>query len=137
MSSQLEVIYRDLEKEHQRVMKMIDRLRSHDSMIGLLPLLDQLRTLLIVHFAREQLPDGFYEALGERADDRRDDIRALISDHAAILSTLNALIGDAKTADADVEADVLERVTRLSEDLNDHEHREHRFASEVLGEQAR
>lgn len=136
MSSRLEVIYKDLEKEHRRLMELIDQLRSHDTMIGLLPLLDRLRTLLIVHFAREQLPDGFYEALGERAQNRDDEIRVLTSDHAAILSTLNALIGDAKVADADIEADVLQRVTRLIEELHDHEHREHRFATEVLGKQA-
>lgn len=133
MSSQLEVIYKDLENEHRRVMKSIERLRSHDTMTGLLPLLDKLRTLLIVHFAREQLPDGFYAALGDRAESRGDEIQMLMSDHVAILSTLNALIEDAKTPDPEIEADMLSRVKRLIDDLDDHEHREHRFAVDVLG----
>lgn len=132
MSSRLEDIYKDLEKEHRRVMESIERVRSHGTMIGLLPLLDRLRTLLIVHFAREQLPDGFYAALGDRADSRRDEIQGLTSDHAAILSALNALIEDAKTPDPEVEADVLDRVTRLIDDLDRHEQREHRFAVDVL-----
>ena len=98
-------------------------------------LLDELRTLLIVHFAREQLPDGFYDILGERVEGRRDEIQALISDHGAILSTLNALLADTKTPDPDVEADVLDRLTQLLDQLHDHEHREHRFAVDVLGEE--
>jgi hypothetical protein len=132
-ASQLEVIYRDLENEHRRLMKLVDRLRVHDTMTGLLPMLDELRTLLIVHFAREQLPDGFYEALGERAEDRRDEIQGLIGDHGAILSSLNALLEDATTVDPDVEADVLARVSKLIDQLRDHEQREHHFAEDVLG----
>ena len=50
--SRLESIYKDLEKEHHRVMKQMDRLRAHVGVTDLLPLLDELRTLLIVHFAR-------------------------------------------------------------------------------------
>jgi hemerythrin len=133
-SSRLEVVYKDLEAEHRRLLKLIDRLRDHRTMEGLLPLLDELRTLLIVHFAREQLPDGFYDALGERADHLREEIQVLVSDHGAILSTLNALLSDAKTPDPEVEEDVLNRVTKLIERLQDHERREHRFATEALAE---
>lgn len=131
----LEIIYKDLENEHRRLMKLVDRLRVQDTMTGLLPMLDELRTLLIVHFAREQLPDGFYDALGERAQDRRDEIQVLISDHGAILSSLNALLEDATTVDPDVEADVLARVSKLVDQLYAHELREHNFAVDVLGEQ--
>lgn len=130
--SRLEALYRDLEKEHRKLMDLIERLRAQDSMTDLLPLLDRLRTLLIVHFAREQLPDGFYEALGERAQANRDEIQTLMSDHKAILATLNGLLSDAKTPDPDVQVNVLERVTQLLDQLQDHERREHRFASEAL-----
>jgi hypothetical protein len=129
----LEIIYRDLENEHRRLMKLIDRLGVQDTMNGLLPLLDELRILLIVHFAREQLPDGFYEALGKRAYDRRDEIQALIADHGAILSSMNALLEDATTAAPAMEADVLSRVAKLADQLRDHEFREHRFAENVMG----
>ena len=43
------------------------RLRANVGATEMLPLLDELRTLLIVHFAREQLPDGFYDVLGEKS----------------------------------------------------------------------
>ena len=132
-SASLEGIYKDLENEHRRLMKLVDRLRVQDSMNGLLPLLDELRILLIVHFAREQLPDGFYEALGKRADDRRDEIQALIADHGEILSFMNALLEDATTAAPDMEADVLSRVAKLADQLREHELREHHFAEHVMG----
>lgn len=113
-------------------MDLSDRLRAQDSMTGLLPLLDKLRTLLIVHFAREQLPDGFYQALGERGHADQDEIQAFVGDHKAILATLNALLSDAKTPDPDVQANVLERVAELLDQLQDHEQRELRFAMEAV-----
>ena len=133
MTSQLEVVYKDLKKEHQRVLQHIERLRGHDSETGLVPMLDKLRTLLIVHFAREQLPDGFYDALGDRAQSRHDEIRVLTGEHAAILSTLNALIEDAESPQAGEDADLLGRTRQLVDRVADHETREHRFAVEVLG----
>lgn len=133
MSSQLEVVYKDLEKEHRRVIQLVERLRDHDSETGLVPLLDKLRTLLIVHFAREQLPDGFYDALGERARARHDEIQVLTGDHAAILSTLNDLIEDAESPDAGADADLLGRTGQLVAEVQDHEEREHRFALDILG----
>jgi hypothetical protein len=133
-ASRLKIVYKDLENEHRRLMTLMDRLRAHDSLLGLLPVLEQLRTLLIVHFAREQLPDGFYEALGERAQGRRDEIQVLISDHGAILATLNALLADVKDAASDAEASLLAQVTQLVDQLHDHEQREHSFAVAALGD---
>ena len=131
--SRLESIYKDLEKEHKRVMKLLARLREEATAKDLLPLLDELRTLLIVHFAREQLPDGFYEALGELAESRRGELDELIAEHAAILSELNSLLADAKDSPVVDESDLLDRVGRLLEQLDGHEHKEHLFATDVLG----
>ena len=130
--SRLEIVYKELGDEHRRLLELVDRLRSQQTMEGLLPLLDRLRTLLIVHFAREQLPDGFYEVLGERAQDRRDEIQQLIADHGGILSFVNALLDDAKSAGSGDEADVLNRVSELIDRLHDHEYREHHFAEAVM-----
>jgi hypothetical protein len=128
----LAVVYKDLQKEHLRLLTMLDRLRGHDSLAGLAPLLEKLRTLAIVHFAREQLPGGFYEALGDRARDRADEIRVLTSEHGALLATLNALMADVEHADSSAEARLLEQVMALADQLQDHEQREHAFAVAVL-----
>ncbi len=134
--SRLESIYKDLEKEHRRVVKLMDRLRAEASVSNLLPLLDQLRTLLIVHFAREQLPDGFYEALGELAESRRDELQMLIDEHATILSNLNEMLEQAKESDAGNQPELLNRVSTLLQQLDGHEQKEHQFAVDVLGAKA-
>ena len=131
--SRLESIYKDLEKEHRRVMKLMDRLRAEASVSNLLPLLDQLRTLLIVHFAREQLPDGFYEALGELAKSTRDELQMLIDEHATILSNLNEMLEQAKELDAGNQSELLDRVSTLLQQLDGHEQKEHQFAVDILG----
>lgn len=133
--TRLESIYKDLENEHRRVMKQMERLRANASADELLPLLDELRTLLIVHFAREQLPDGFYDALGELAEARSDELKSLIAEHAAILSHLNETLSVAKESGADA-SDLLNRVSKLLDQLDSHEHKEHHFAVDVLGSKA-
>jgi len=134
--SRLESIYTDLEKEHRRVMKLMDRLRAQATVTDLLPLLDELRTLLIIHFAREQLPDGFYEALGELAESRRGELQDLIDEHATILSDLNGMLEQAKQSGAGDQAELLDRVSRLLQQLDGHEQKEHRFAVDILGARA-
>ncbi len=134
--SRLESIYTDLEKEHRRVMKLMDRLRAQATVSDLLPLLDELRTLLIIHFAREQLPDGFYEALGELAESRRGDLQDLIDEHASILSDLNGMLEQARQAGAGDQAELLNRVSALLQQLDGHEQKEHQFAVDILGAKA-
>ena len=134
--SHLESIYKDLEKEHRRVMKQMDRLRANVGVTEMLPLLDELRTLLIVHFAREQLEDGFYDALGVLADSRRDELQVLIDEHGAILSNLNDMLSQAKGSGGIDESDLLDRVSKLLQQLSDHENKEHQFAADVLGANA-
>ncbi len=134
--SRLESIYTDLEKEHRRVMKLMDRLRAQATVSDLLPLLDELRTLLIIHFAREQLPDGFYEALGELAESRRGELQDLIDEHASILSDLNGMLEQARQAGAGDQAELLNRVSALLQQLDGHEQKEHQFAVDMLGAKA-
>ena len=134
--SRLESIYKDLEKEHLRVMKQMDRLRANVGATDMLPLLDELRTLLIVHFAREQLEDGFYDALGVLADSRRDELQVLIDEHGAILSNLNDMLSQAKGSGGIDESDLLDRVSKLLQQLSDHENKEHQFAVDVIGANA-
>jgi len=102
----------------------------------LLPLLDELRTLLIVHFAREQLPDGFYDALGELAESRRGELQTLIDEHAAILSNLNGMLEQAKKSSTGDQSDLLARVSQLLQQLDGHEQKEHQFATDVIGAEA-
>jgi hypothetical protein len=130
--SHLESIYADLENEHERVMKLLARLRGDAIGADLLSVLDELHTLLNVHFAREQQADGFYDALGELAESRRGELDELIDEHAAILSHLDNLLKDVKDSPVVDKAGVLDRVSALLEQLDNHEQKEHLFATDVL-----
>ena len=130
--SRLETIYADLEKEHERVMQLLARLRDNIGTTKLVPLLDELRTLLTAHFAREQLPGGFYDTLGELADSRRKELQALVGEHATIVSHLNETLDHAKSSSVVDETDLLNRVSKLLEQLDGHEEKEHLFAAEIL-----
>ena len=134
--SRLETIYGDLEQEHKQVMKLLARLRDNSDRNKLLPLLDELRAVLTDHFAREQLPDGFYDTLAELADSRRDELQALIGEHASILSHLNETLEHAKSSTDVDKADLVNRVSKLLGQLDGHEEKEHRFAVDVLGTKA-
>ena len=130
--SRLETIYEDLEQEHKRVMQLLARLRDNVGKTKLVPLLDELRTLLIGHFAREQRPGGFYDTLGELADSRRDELQALIDEHATIVSHLNETLDHVKSLSVVDETELLNRVSKLLEQLDGHEEKEHLFAAEIL-----
>lgn len=131
--SRLETIYKDLEKEHEWIMALLARLRDNADTTKLLPLLDELRVLLTAHFAREQLPDGFYDTLGELAESRRDELQVLIGEHASIISHLNETLEHARDLPVIDETDLLRRVSELLAQLDGHEQKEHLFAVEVLG----
>jgi hypothetical protein len=130
--SRLESIYKDLEKEHERVMSLLARLRENVDAAKLLSLLDELRSLLIAHFSREQRPQGFYDTLGELAGSRRDELQALIVEHGSIISHLDETLEHAKDLPVVDGTDLLARVSKLLETLHDHEEKEHLFAVDVL-----
>jgi hypothetical protein len=90
-------------------------------------------SLEIVHKdLAEQLPGGLYELLGQRAASRAGELDDLVKEHGVILKTLNALLEDARNAAAAGEADVIERMRKLVEQILAHEQKEHRFAKQVL-----
>lgn len=132
-STGLRAIYKDLANDHRQVMELLDLLREQRKLEDLLPLLEALRNLLIVHFGREQLPEGLYEALGSRAESGKDEMQALIKEHGTLLETLNELLDDARKATSGAEAEMISRLGRLVDEVHAHEHREHRFVVDVLG----
>jgi hemerythrin-like domain-containing protein len=128
----LEIVHKDLADEHRRVLELLKLLHKSRPLVDRLPLLEALRNLLIVHFGREQLPGGLYELLGQRAASRAGELDDLVKEHGVILKTLNALLEDARNAAAAGEADVIERMRKLVEQILAHEQKEHRFAKQVL-----
>ena len=67
--SRLESIYKDLEKEHRRVMKLMDRLRAQATVTDLLPLLDELR---------QEIPAADFQIIAVNVDANPKDGRAFL-----------------------------------------------------------
>lgn len=133
VSSVLTEAYKELADEHKRILALLDRLKRANTLDGVRPLLDELHTMLMGHFAHEQYPGGFYETMGATAPKHRDDLRELVDDHNHILSAVRGLSERVTRVESTGISEVLEGVAGVVDRLREHEHREHQLAEKLLG----
>lgn len=133
MGSCIHEIYRELADEHQSIMMLVNRLKQHRTVLHLVPILEELHSLLIKHFAREQFPGGFYESLGGYGAEYHDDLRVLVNEHCQILSAVRGVLEHARLANEENAPEILSEVATVVKSLEDHERKEHRLAEKVLG----
>jgi len=133
--SRIDVIYKDLAKEHKRILELLDllgrRARGEEGP-ELLRLVEELRQLLIVHFAREQLPDGFYDAMHEELVGHERELDALIDEHRSILSSVNAILERLKGGEPATDTAISSELVGLIHNISQHEHKEHELASTLV-----
>ena len=134
MSLSFNQVLEALADEHRELMSLADRIRSHRSVVGLVPLLEELHTILIRHFSHEQFPGGLYECMGARGSQYHHDLEVLVEDHCRILSSVRGLLERTRMADADDQPALLEELHRVLEELVDHEHREHALADKLVSD---
>jgi len=127
--TQLREVLAELVDEHRQLTALLQRLAEHRSIVGLVPLLEELHTMLITHFAHEQFPGGLYECLGVRSPSRHETLRALVREHCVLLSTARGLLERARTAAPADEGALLDDVAALVEQLREHEEKEYRLAA--------
>lgn len=132
MSNSLDRVLKALADEHRELMSLTDRIRAHRAVVGLVPLLEELHTILIRHFSHEQFPGGLYESIGARGSQYHQDLEVLIEDHCRILSSVRGLLERTRMADTSDEPGLLEELDRVLEHLVDHEHREHALADRLV-----
>lgn len=132
-NSQLKEAYQELAVEHQHILALLDRLKENRTLVDLLPLLDELHSLLLKHFAREQYPGGFYESMSIFSPGHRDDLRTLVDEHNLILSSLRGLTERARLVGPESASAIVRDVTKLTDQLHKHERKEHHLAEELLG----
>jgi hypothetical protein len=125
-------IYRELADEHRRIMALVEQLSRHRSLLQLAPMLEELHSLLINHFAREQFPGGLYESLGGFGSEHHLELRELVSEHCLILSSLRGVLERTRLAGAADAPTVLHEVAAVVENLRRHEHKEHALAEKLL-----
>ncbi|MFQ6022486.1 MAG: hypothetical protein ACE5NW_07165 [Acidiferrobacterales bacterium] len=98
MASRIRETYKELADEHQHIMMLVERLKRHETVLHLVPLLEKLHAELIGHFAREQFPGGLYESLGAYGTEYHDELRILVSEHCRILSAVRGVLERARLA---------------------------------------
>jgi len=125
-------VYDALEEEHRELMVLVDRIGEHHSIIGLVPLLEELHTSLIKHFSREQFPGGMYECMGAYGSDYHDELKILVRDHCVILSAVRGLLERTRAADRRDEPALLAEVAEVLAHLHGHERREHALADKLM-----
>lgn len=131
----IDVLYKDLGDEHKRILELLELLRSRargEEGPDLLRLVEELRQLLIVHFAREQLPDGFYDAMHDELAGHREELDVLIGEHRSILSRVNAMLERLKGAETSSAGAVSGELANLIDTISRHEHKEHELASKLV-----
>lgn len=131
MEYDVNAIYSDLANQHQHIRNLLRDLKECDH-IHLVPMLEELNTVLVDHFGREMRPGGFYEAIGAKAQEHRDEVRLLERDHILLQSSFRGLLARAKLASDASEPELLREVGEVAECLYDHERRENQLVEALF-----
>lgn len=133
-NAQLELAHAELSEEHRALMSLLERLKRPEHRTELEPLLEELHTTLINHFAHEQFPGGLYESMGAYGSVHHGELRVLINEHCVILSAVRGLLEKARMAGVGANAELRDGVAGVVTQLEEHEHREHSLADKLLAD---
>lgn len=130
MDANLATIREELSGEHRDIHALAGSL-AEATVAEAGPLLDRLHDLLLRHFAHEEYPGGFYDALGACAPATRDDLRVLVDQHFLIVSKLQSLRERARRPDERAHPTFAVEKDALATLLREHERREMELVSRL------
>ena len=130
MDANLDQIVSDIDVQHQHLRKLADELKNSDH-VHLIPMLEELTTLLEDHFMRETAKGGLYEAIGARSEEHRE-VERLEREHILMRSACRGLLARAKLSAAASEPALLQEIGEVMECLGDHERREHNMVERLM-----
>ncbi len=110
--------------EHVALRDTLGRMEQTSDLRLLLPMLQEIRTRLGVHFTREEAPSGFHDIIGETAPHLLAYLQRLLDEHRDLLAELDRLSARAKACADGPLAAVLADVAAFSQRLQIHEARE-------------
>lgn len=131
MDYNINELYADLANQHQHIRTLLRDLKEADH-VHLVPMLEELNTVLDDHFNREMRSGGFYEAIGAKAEQHREQVQMLERDHILLQSAFRGLLARAKLASDASEPQLLSEVTAVADCLYDHEKRENRLVESLF-----
>ena len=128
---QMETIYADLNEEHEQIKDLLHKLKGLQDHLNLIPLLEELQTLLVEHFEREEINGGLYDTMGAHSDEYRVQLKVLQNEHFLMKSAVKGLVARARLMGADRVPEILREVAGLADSLGYHEQKESRFANQL------
>jgi hypothetical protein len=110
-----------IEDEHRILRALLGRLEATTGLEELVPGLAELRSLLAVHFAREEAPSGLHRVVDASAPHLAALVADLIEEHRVCLETLDRLIEAGRRCLEGPVAEVRDGVAKLCRRLHAHE----------------
>lgn len=89
-----------LADEHARLLELADALSAADGAEVLRRTVEAMRPLLLVHFAEEERPGGFYDDVQRARPWLAARVRALAQQHVTLKAALDALLAGLESAPA-------------------------------------
>jgi hypothetical protein len=119
--------------DDRRVAAMARAVRRRQGLGTLAHSLKDLRATLVVHFAGEEAPDGFFDMIIDRAPACIGRVERLRHEHSAFLRDVDLILEQVRACLAGPVADIMKRATTLADRIEQHEASE----SDLLGDAMR
>jgi len=120
---------RSIQAEHDELRALLETL-VNTQLEGLLPLLGQLRNLLVEHFATEEGPDGL-EAITENQPQFLPRLEEIFREHQGFLARLDGIARRVEGVLRERDTLLID-VRALAHELHEHEAKENELLGDVL-----
>jgi hemerythrin len=131
MHAKLSQIISDIDVQHQHLLQLVNDLEVCDH-VHMVPLLEELTTLVDDHFLRETRPGGLYEAVGAKTGEKQSEVERLEQEHILISSACRGILARAHLGAEDSEPVLLKELKDVMRCLSDHEKREGIMVNRLL-----
>jgi iron-sulfur cluster repair protein YtfE (RIC family) len=107
--------------EHRKIRELGQRIEHSRSLVELLELLSEFRSLLELHFMSEEAPDGFFDTMRNTGSRPLTKVDQLEKEHWALLAQLDRVSEGARVCLAGPVAAVLTEARALARRVRTHE----------------
>jgi len=124
-------IISDIDVQHQHLRKLVSDIEDCDH-VHVIPMLEELTTLVDDHFLRETRAGGLYESVGARGEEYQAEVNRLEQEHILIGSACRGILARAQLGGAINEPVLLQELMDVMKCLADHEKRENSMVKRLL-----
>lgn len=131
MEANLDQIVSDIDVQHQHLHQLVKDLEGCDH-VHMVPMLEELTTLVDDHFLRETRSGGLYEAIGATSEENKSEVERLMQEHVLISSACRGILARAHLGSEESEPVLLKELKDIMKCLGDHERRENAMVKRLL-----